>query len=148
MCQRVYIASRKELRTRRLSKKSPYLRVIKAEEDDPARGHFSGDLPLHYVAGAHLVCGCGFPAEYDDGKPSKVDANDLQSMRTLAECIREACREDSWVEMFLCWVNDDDEPPVGRRNVAWEELLDPAFRLRHRELLTVGRMAKERAGKA
>jgi hypothetical protein len=69
----------------------------------------------------------------------RVDPADIQSMLALAEHLRVACRRQSTVELYLCWVHEEAEPPLTRRTVSLPHLRDGHFRLRHRELLTVGR---------
>jgi hypothetical protein len=59
-------------------------------------------------------------------------------MNTLAEHLRDACRGHSTVELYLCWIHEESEPLTSRRTVTLGDLRDPSFRLRHRELLTVG----------
>ena len=110
-------------------------------DDAQARGRFSPERPYVYLAGGHVVCGCGFPAIQAKGQaePGQVDPADLESMRALADHLREPCRRNSTVELYLCWVHEESEPPLGRRTVSIDDLRGPSFRLRHREVLTVGR---------
>jgi hypothetical protein len=88
-----------------------------------------------------VECGCGFPAvEAEPGaKAAHVDPADFQSIQALAEHLREACRRHSTVELYLCWVHEESEPPLTRRTVPLPDLRGTDFRLRHRELLTAGR---------
>lgn len=141
MCQRLYIASRTRLNTVRRSKGAPLLVVQDVSNDARARERFHPDRKYRYLAGGHVECGCGFPAVLAEGnKPDAPDdAKDLQSMTALADCLRAACRGHSTVELYLCWVTEEAEPPLTRCTVTLEDLRDPRFRLRYRELLTVGR---------
>src|SRR2546425_4585567 len=41
--------------------------------------------------------------------------SDLQSTRALAECLREACRRHPTVELYLCWIHEESEPPLSHR---------------------------------
>jgi len=141
MCQRLYIASRKKLKTQKRGKSSPFLSVQDLGDADRVREHFGPDREHLYLAGAHVVCGCGFPAVQADGsgRDDRVEPEDLQSKQALAEHLRDACRGNGTIELYLCWTHEESEPPLGRRTVSLRDLRDPAFRLRHRELLTVGR---------
>ena len=141
MCQRLYIASPTRLDTVRRSKASPFLVVPEASDDAQARERFHPDRKYLYRAGGHVECGCGFPALLAEGnKPDAPDdPKDLQSMTALAEHLRAACRRHSTVDLYLCWATEETEPPLTRRTVTLEDLRDSRFRLRHRELLTVGR---------
>jgi hypothetical protein len=136
MCQRLYIASRKELKTQRLGKRSPFLSVREVSDDTQARGRFSPERPFVYLAGGQVVCGCGFPAiqAEEDAEPDQMDPADLERMRAWADHLREACRRHSSVELYLCWVHEESEPALGRRTVSIDDLRSPSFRLRHREL--------------
>jgi hypothetical protein len=140
MCQRLYIASRTKLNTVRRSKGSPFLAVEDVAADAVARRRFHPDRELLYLAGAHVECGCGFPAVLADGHTpeASVDPADLWSMRALADHLREACRGHSTVELYLCWAHEESEPPLTRRTAALSDLREARFRLRHREVLTVG----------
>jgi hypothetical protein len=88
-----------------------------------------------------VECGCGFPAmpAGPDVSEPRIDPADIQSMLALAEHLRVACRRHSTVELYLCWVHEEAEPTLTRRTVSLPNLRDGHFRLRHRELLTVGR---------
>jgi len=140
VCQRLYIATRKRLPTVTKTKAAPYLEVQEVSDPAVARGRFGPDRSFLYVAGAHVECGCGFPAVVADAraKPRVPEAADLKSMNTLAEHLRDACRGHSTVELYLCWIHEEGEPLTSRRTVTLGDLRDPSFRLRHRELLTVG----------
>ncbi|SRR5260221_1820878 len=141
MCQRLYIASRTKLRTVRRATATSLLAVQDITEDARARKRFGEDKGFLYLAGAHVECGCGFPAlpAEPDGPESKVDPQDAQSLQALAQYLREACKRHATVELHLCWVHEEPEAPLSRRTVSLSDLHDPAFRLRHREILTVGR---------
>jgi hypothetical protein len=141
VCQRLYIASRTKLKTLRRTKAAPFLVVDDISDDSRIRGRFGPDRVFLYLAGAHVGCGCGFPAvpHEPDGHAGRVDEADMQSMRALAEHLREACKRHSTVELYLCWAHEESAPPLGRRTVSLGELREAGFRLRHRELLTVGR---------
>lgn len=141
MCQRLYIASRTRLNTVRRSNASPVLTVQETPDDARARERFHPDRKYLYIAGGHVECGCGFPAVLAEGnkRDAPDDPKDLQSMTALADHLREACRRHSTVELYLCWATEETEPPLTRRIVTLQDLRDSRFRLRHRELLTVGR---------
>ena len=140
MCQRLYIATRKRLPTVTKTKAAPYLEVQEVSDPALARGRFGPDRSFLYVAGAHFECGCGFPAVGADtsSKPKAPEEADLKSMNALAIHLRNACRGHSTVELYLCWIHEESETPTSRRTVTLGDLRDPRFRLRHRELLTVG----------
>ena len=140
MCQRLYIASGTKLSTVARSKASPFLSVQVASGGSAVPDRFHPDREYRYVAGGHVECGCGFPAVLANGEPdAPSDPTDLQSMKALADHLREACRRHSTVELYLCWVHEESEPPLTRRSVTLDDLRSATFRLRHRELLTVGR---------
>ena len=147
MCQRLYIATRTPLKAVRKTKAAPFLAVQDVGQDAHLPGCFAPDHEFLYLAGAHVECGCGFPAmpADADAPQARVDAADLQSMQALAEHLREACRRHSTVELYLCWANEETEPPLSRRTVSLPDLREAAFRLRHRELLTVGRAPQSNA---
>jgi hypothetical protein len=141
LCQRLYIASRTKLRAVQRSKTAPFLSVRDAADNARARARFHPGREFLYLAGAHVECGCGFPAVPAAGdKPdATVDAADLKSMGALADHLRDACRRHSTVQLYLCWVHEEPEAPLTQRTVTLDDLRDPGFRLRHREILTVGR---------
>jgi hypothetical protein len=123
------------------TKSAPFLAVQDVSDNARARGRFGPDRAFLYLAGGHVECGCGFPAmpaEPDVSEP-RVDPTDIQSMLALAEHLRAACRRHSTVELYLCWAHEEAEPPLTRRTVLLPNLREADFRLRHRELLTVGR---------
>jgi hypothetical protein len=141
VCQRLYIATRTALTTVSRGKGSPFLTVEDVSSDARARAHFHPERRYLYLAGGHVECGCGFAAVQADGtKPdAPPDPADHQSMRALADHLREACRRHSTAELYLCWVHEESEPPLTRRTVTLDDLRDAWFRLKHREVLTVGR---------
>jgi hypothetical protein len=141
MCQRLYVASAKPLRTVSRGRSSPYLSVEDAEPSANIRRQLRGDLPHVYLAGGHVECGCGFLAISDetDASPRRVDPADVASMSALADHLRDACRKHEAVQLYLCWPHEEAEEPIGRRSASLSELKGPEFRFRHRELLTVGR---------
>src|SRR5260221_6520334 len=141
MCQRLYIASRTRLNTVRRSKAAPLLAVQDVSDDARVRERFHPDRKHLYLAGGHVECGCGFPAVLAEGnkRDAPDDSKDLQSLTALADQLHGACRRHSTVELYLCWATEETEPPLTRRTVTLEDLRDSRFRLRHRELLTVGR---------
>lgn len=141
MCQRVYVASAFELPAIRRSAKSPYLDVHPVTGTSPVRASLRQDLPFLYLAGAHLECGCGFPDEPSgpDGKRTKLDPADVKSLAALADFLRPACGKYATVQLYLCWAGQESDPPEGHRRVSLDELRQPAFRLKHKQLLTVGR---------
>jgi hypothetical protein len=139
MCQRLYIASRSPIATVRRTKAQPYLEIRKAPKTERVRRIFGPDRKHLYVAGAHVVCGCGFPTATGSDRPDQVDGRDLSSMKALVAHLRPSCRRHSTLELYLCWPQEETEDPVGRRTVSLPDLEEPDFRLRHREILTVGR---------
>jgi hypothetical protein len=60
-------------------------------------------------------------------------------MQALADHLREACRRNSTVELYLCWVHEEAEAALTRRTASLPDLREAHFRFRHRETLTVGR---------
>jgi hypothetical protein len=141
MCQRLYIASRSKLETVRKTKAAPFLSVRALSDDAHVRQRFGPDRAFLYLAEAHVECGCGFPvvAAEPSGPERRTDPADLQSLQALAQYLRRACRGHSTAEIYLCWAHEESEPPLSRRTVSLADLANSGFRLRHRELLTVGR---------
>ena len=141
MCQRLYIASRMQLTTVHKTRAAPFIAVHELGVDVRAKGRFGPDRDFVYLAEGHVECGCGFPAvQAEPGAPDpRLDPADLRSMQALAEHLSGACRRHSTVELYLCWVHEESESPLTRRTVTLDDLRDSAFRLRHRELLTIGR---------
>jgi hypothetical protein len=141
MCQRVYIASSVELPRVRRGANSPHLDVAPASDAGAIRSFLRPDLPFLYLAGGHVKCGCGFPSETADSQadPAKPDPADLASLAALAKYLRPACRKQATVQVYLCWAGLEDEPPDSDRNVSLDDLCQPSFRLRHKEVLTIGR---------
>jgi hypothetical protein len=140
VCQRLYIASRAKMSTVSRSKASPFLSVQVAPASSAMPDRFSGDRKYLYIAGGHVECGCGFSAVLANGEPdAPSDPADSQSMKALADHLREACQRHATVELYLCWAHEQSEPTLTRRTVTLADLRSAPFRLRHRELLTVGR---------
>jgi hypothetical protein len=141
MCQRVYIASATELTTVRRGPKSPDLDVAQAPPDSPVRPYLREDLSYLYVAGGHVPCGCGFPDEPAEGdaKPGRVDEADRRSLSALVEHLRPACRKYATVQLYLCWAGQEYDAPAGRRSTTLDDLREAGFRLRHKQVMTVGR---------
>jgi len=146
MCQRVYVASRLDLATVRRDKQSPFLEVRRAPADAPVRRFLQRDLPNVYVAGGHVECGCGFPAETADGEadPKQLEAADIASLHALAEWLRPGCRRRGTVRLYLCWAGQEGEDPQADRTVSLSELRQPGFRLKHGDVLTIGRIVESR----
>jgi hypothetical protein len=143
MCQRVYIASSVELPRVRRGAQSPYLEVATAPDSAvrEIRPLLRPDLPFVHLAGGHLACGCGFPSETTESHPdpSRLDQADLASLSALAEYVRPACSKYATVQLYLCWASQEGLGPVTRRSATLDDLRQPGFRLRHQEVLTVGR---------
>ena len=140
MCQLLYIGSRTELTTVRKTKEAPFLAVEDVSRDARVRSRFGSDPTFVYLAAGHVRCGCGFPAvtAAPDASDSTFDPADFQSMQALAEHLRDACRGQSTVDLYLCWPHEEMDPPLTRRTVSLPDLRDATFRLRHREILTIG----------
>jgi hypothetical protein len=151
VCQRLYIASRTRLKTVRKTKAAPFLAVEEVNENARPRDRFGPDREFLYLAGGHVECGCGFPATPAEpaAREARVDPADLQSMQALAEHLREACRRHSTIELYLCWVHEESEPPLTRRTVSLPDLREATFRLRHRGIRgmrTVDRRQRDGGG--
>ena len=126
--------------------KSPNLGIALAASDSPVRPYLRGELPFLDLAGGHVPCGCGFPDEPAEGdpKPGKVDEADSRSLSALAEHLRPACRKYATVQLYLCWAGQEYDAPVSRRSATLDDLREAGFRLRHRQVLTVGRSVDPR----
>jgi hypothetical protein len=133
MCQRVYVASRLDLPTVSRGVQSPLLEVRRATDEVPVLRFLQGDLSNVYVAGGHVECGCGFPAETTDGEldPKRLEAADVESLHALGEWLRPACRNGGTVRLYLCWAGQEGESPESARTVSLSELREPGFRLKH-----------------
>ena len=140
MCQRVYIASSVELPRLARGKTSPYLDVTPAARPE-VRSLLRPDLPFLYLAGGHVECGCGFPSETVDSRPDppKLSRADLASLAALAEYLRPACPKYATIQLYLCWAGREGEASGSRRSVSLDDLRQSGFRLKHHEILTVGR---------
>ena len=140
MCQRVYIASQKELPLVKRSQREPYLQVEGLTNEQAAvRRHFRREFNHFYVAGAHLPCGCGFPAHPSDpqAKQTRIPEEDRKSVARLREYLRAALGKRQPVLLYLCWPGDEGEAPRNERSIKVTELEDPEFRFRTSEILTV-----------
>jgi hypothetical protein len=140
MCQRVYIASKVELPRVRRGKRNPYLNVQAVSDTRVFPEGVRGAWPHLHVAGGHVTCGCGFPSETATGEPDpkKLAAEDVASLNALVEYIRPACTKGKAVLIYLCWQGCEDEPPESIRAVSLEEMQEMGFRLKHKQVLTVG----------
>jgi hypothetical protein len=125
----------------RMTKAVPLMSVQNVSDDARFRRRFAAHRPFLYLAGAHVECGCGFPARAaEPSAPARrTDPADLQSLQALAQYFRRACRGHSTVELYLRWAHEEFEPPLSHRNASLADLGDSGFRLRHREFLTAGR---------
>jgi hypothetical protein len=106
-----------------------YLEMV--PEDAPIRDRFS--LPLVYVVGSHLGCGCGFQKYENDDERDKTHAN----YTALAGVIRDVLSSSSSVEVFTCWEGDHAHEPELLESVSVSEFLLPEFELKERQLLRV-----------
>ena len=140
MCQRVYIASQKELPLVKRSQREPYLQVEGLTNTEAAvRRHFRREFTHFYVAGAHLPCGCGFPAYSSDpqAKQARIPEEDRKSVDRLRDYLRAGLGKRRPVQLYLCWPGDEGEAPRNERTIKVAELEDPEFRFRKSEILTV-----------
>ena len=149
MCQRVYVASRVELPKVRRGTTSPYLEVLPPFSNIAAgrvRPLLDPDLSFLQVAGGHVECGCGFPSQttHEEPDPAKLSQADVASLTALAEYVRPACSKYAIVQLYLCWANQEGEGPVSRRSATLDDLREPGFRLKHQEVLTLGRTLESR----
>ena len=140
MCQRVYIASQKELPLVKRSQREPYLQVDGLTNSEAAvRRHFRREFTHFYVAGAHLRCGCGFPAYPSDPqtKQTRIPEEDRKSVQRLRDYLRAGLGKRRPVQLYLCWPGDEGEAPRNERSIKVTELENPEFRFRTSEILTV-----------
>src|SRR5436309_426807 len=146
MCQRLYIASREPLRPLKKTKHEPYLDVRPlGDVGTRVRLHFRKEFEHVYVAGAHVLCGCGFP-EHPSGeldKPLKIAHEDRLTMRRLHQYLQQNVGKLPRVQLYLCWWGDEDEKPRHERAVRLGELTDPLFRFKRMEILSVRRDSVE-----
>ena len=138
MCQRLYLASRTELPTVERGPDSPRLRVKPlSAAASGVRRWFSREAK--YFAEAYgsspSDCGCGFPevSERPDERP--VDPGDEEAVRALATYLESTQARKGVAEVLLCWVGDENDPPLHRREVDLAILRAPGFRFRRGEIL-------------
>ena len=146
MCQRVYVACRGALPTVRRGAQSPFLEVQVAPPVPHIRGFLQLDLPNVYLAGGHVVCGCGFPDLFGDDvvRAAPIGEADVQSLRALVEWLRPAVEGHKTARLYLCWPHRQHDPPQGERTVTVTQMLEAGFRLRHHEILTIGSVGEPR----
>lgn len=140
MCQRVYIATQKALPLVKRSQREPYLQVENLTNAQAAvLRHFRREFKHFYVAGAHMRCGCGFPALPADpqAKQTRIPEDDRKSVARLRDYLRAGLGKGRPVMLYLCWPGDESEAPRNERSITLEELEDPEFRFRTSEILTV-----------
>lgn len=140
MCQRIYIATQKALPLVKRSQREPYLQVEGLTTAQVAvRRHFRREFNHFYVAGAHMRCGCGFPAHPSDpqAKLTRIPEEDRKSVACLRDYLRAGLRKGRPVLLYLCWPGDEGEAPRNERSITVTELEDPEFRFRTSEILTV-----------
>jgi hypothetical protein len=143
LCQRLYIASKQELGTLKKSKSNPELQIEELSGSDlRIRRHFRRDYQYFYVATAHLPCGCGFPCASDtSSRQRRIQLEDAKSAARLCAFLRPFIRGRNSVQLYLCWIGNEEEAPRQEREVGLEELGQSGFAFRLREMLSV------RAGK-
>ncbi len=142
MCQRLYIASKAELPRIRRSLKEPFLQVEVIEDIDAAvRRQFHYGFDNFSVAGAHLSCGCGFPALPLDpsDKLRPIPLEDRKSVERLREYLSKVVTKRKPVQLYLCMPGDEHNQPRNDREIALAEFDNPEFRFLRSELLTVRR---------
>ena len=140
MCQRLYIASFKQLRSVKRNESAASLEVWPAgPEQDRIRRHFPlQDFPHLHVAGAHSPCGCGFPEQLPNGKRRiRQEPQERGTMARLGELLRPVVSSRPRVQLYLCFIGDEDEPPQGRRSASLRELQHAEFCFRNLEVVTV-----------
>jgi hypothetical protein len=140
MCQRVYIASQKELPLVKRSQREPFLQVEGLTNAEAAvRRHFRREFTHFYVAGAHMRCGCGFPAYPSDpqAKQTRIPEEDRKSVERLRDYLGAGLGKRRPVQLYLCWPGDEGEAPRNERSIKVTELENPEFRFRTSEILTV-----------
>lgn len=142
MCQRVYLASHTELPSVERGPESPYLRVhpLSAAAAGVRRWFFR---EAKYFAEAYgsspSDCGCGFPEISGHPNDRPVDPDDVKAVRALARYLESRQGRKSVAEVLLCWVGDENEPPLQSREVDLESLRAPGFRFRRGEILRLRR---------
>jgi hypothetical protein len=139
LCQRLYIASSRELGTLKKSKSKPELGVEELNDPDKRiRRHFRSDYQHFYVASAHLPCGCGFPSASDRSSRNRsIRPEDARSVERLRSYLRPFIHGRNSVQLYLSWRWNDDEAPRHEREVELQELGGPEFGFRLGEELTV-----------
>ena len=140
MCKRVYVPSRRELPTVRRGVHSPFLQVQVAPQVPHIRRFLQLDLPNMYLAGGDVECGCGFPDTVLDDPSAEppVDPADVRSLHALVEWLRPALRGQNLARLYLCWPHRQHDPPETERTVTLSQMLEPGFRLKHLQILTIG----------
>jgi hypothetical protein len=93
---------------------------------------------LRYL-GSHNGCGCGFRS-YRDGIliSEKADATDTNGDHfALTQYLRELPSSSRQSQIFGCWSGDEGEPVEFERTIAPEEILNPNFGFKEREIVTL-----------
>jgi hypothetical protein len=145
VCQRLFIRSATRLPSVTKSNAQPYLELRPVHAQDAVPDHLQAARSEVYVAGAHVECGCGFPTQASDGKRARTaDAADIESLRRVVEIIRPACKGSRAVELYLCWLHEIGDQPVGARVTTLADLRDATATLRHKERLMVEARANRR----
>ena len=75
----------------------------------------------------------------DNGGDAIAAQADVSQEEQVVAMFRKACSKYGTVQLYLCWVNQEGQGPISRRSVTLEDLRKPGFRLKHQEVLTVGR---------
>jgi hypothetical protein len=121
------------------SKAYPELCVEELREPDSRiRRHFRRGYQHFYVATAHLPCGCGFPsASHTSSSERSVSPEDARSAERLCLFLRPFISGRNSVQLYLCWIGDEDEASRQEREVALDELGASGFRFPLREKLSV-----------
>jgi hypothetical protein len=128
MCLLLYIASDRPLPLVPAGKQNPMFSVSPL----PRRARAVTDQftkPHIYLAGSHTGCGCGFENPQDrHGVDLGFDAAEIaagrESRRQLAVYLRGALTGRDSLEVFACWVGEENRPTNRRVELTPEQLID------------------------
>ena len=132
----VYIASRAPLPLINWQQDAPAFNVtVLTEREQSVLRQFSSQNVRQ--AGSHTSCGCGFNEgrEYPEvcNNPAAERADALESSMRLARYVRKHQVD----QIYACWSGDEGELKKFERRIRPDDLIEPKFFFRERELLIV-----------
>lgn len=119
---------------------APAFNVREPEPEEMAAQRHLATPHIRYV-GSHTSCGCGFRCEaLGDTSPRDEGAADTQAdHEALASYLSSLPPEAQTIRIFGCWSGDEADPPEHFRSCAAEDIREPDFTFREKELITITR---------